>query len=63
MQASGAVQIENDIRYAGYVALDRERIERQRKHASRTIPEGFDYGGVRHLRGCRPRPSACFTSS
>jgi hypothetical protein len=50
MQASGAVQIENDIRYAGYVALDRERIERQRKHASRTIPEGFDYGGVRHLR-------------
>jgi tRNA uridine 5-carboxymethylaminomethyl modification enzyme len=45
-----AVQIENDIRYAGYVALDRERIERQRKHASRTIPEGFDYAGVRHLR-------------
>jgi tRNA uridine 5-carboxymethylaminomethyl modification enzyme len=45
-----AVQIENDIRYAGYVALDRERIERQRKHASRTIPEGFDYGSIRHLR-------------
>jgi tRNA uridine 5-carboxymethylaminomethyl modification enzyme len=45
-----ALQIENDIRYAGYVALDRERIERQRKHAQRAIPEGFDYGGVRHLR-------------
>ena len=30
--------------------LDRERIERQRRHASRPIPEGFDYGGVRHLR-------------
>jgi tRNA uridine 5-carboxymethylaminomethyl modification enzyme len=45
-----AVQIENDIRYAGYVALDRERIERQRKHASRPIPEGFDYGSIRHLR-------------
>jgi len=45
-----ATQIENDIRYAGYVALDRERIERQRKHAERLIPEGFDYGGVRHLR-------------
>jgi tRNA uridine 5-carboxymethylaminomethyl modification enzyme len=45
-----AIQIENDIRYAGYVALDRERIERQRKHAERLIPEGFDYGGVRHLR-------------
>jgi hypothetical protein len=50
MRASGAVRVENDIRCAGYVALDRERIERQRKHASRTIPEGFDYGGVRHLR-------------
>jgi len=36
------MQVENDIRYAGYVALDRERIERQRKHASRTIPEGFN---------------------
>ena len=45
-----ASQIENDIRYAGYVALDRERIERQRKHAERTIPEGFDYAAVRHLR-------------
>ncbi|MEX0671125.1 MAG: tRNA uridine-5-carboxymethylaminomethyl(34) synthesis enzyme MnmG, partial [Pirellulales bacterium] len=45
-----AVQIENDIRYAGYVALDRERIERQKRLAQRTIPEGFDYCGVRHLR-------------
>jgi hypothetical protein len=31
-------------------SLDRERIEPQRRHASRPIPEGFDYGGVRHLR-------------
>ena len=45
-----ATQIEHDIRYAGYVALDRERIERQRKHAERTIPEGFEYADVRHLR-------------
>jgi tRNA uridine 5-carboxymethylaminomethyl modification enzyme len=45
-----AVQVENDIRYAGYLALDRERIERQRKMAERLIPEGFDYAGVRHLR-------------
>ena len=45
-----ALQIENDIRYAGYIALDRERIERQRKHAQRPIPDGFDYSGVRHLR-------------
>ena len=45
-----ATQIEHDIRYAGYVALDRERIARQRKHAERSIPAGFDYGAVRHLR-------------
>ena len=45
-----ATQIEHDIRYAGYVALDRERIERQRRHAERPIPAGFDYAGVRHLR-------------
>jgi tRNA uridine 5-carboxymethylaminomethyl modification enzyme len=32
------------------VALDRERIERQKKQAQRLIPEGFDYGSVRHLR-------------
>ena len=30
--------------------LDRGRIERQRRHPSRPIPEGFDYAGVRHLR-------------
>jgi tRNA uridine 5-carboxymethylaminomethyl modification enzyme len=45
-----AVQVENDIRYAGYLALDRERIDRQRKMAERLIPEGFDYAAIRHLR-------------
>jgi tRNA uridine 5-carboxymethylaminomethyl modification enzyme len=45
-----AVQVENDIRYAGYLALDRERLERQRNMAERLIPEGFDYAAVRHLR-------------
>jgi tRNA uridine 5-carboxymethylaminomethyl modification enzyme len=45
-----AVQIENDIRYAGYLALERERIERQQRLAQRMIPAGFDYGCVRHLR-------------
>ena len=43
-------RFDTDIRYAGYLALDRERIERQRTMAERLIPEGFDYGGVRHLR-------------
>ena len=43
-------QVENDIRYEGYVRVERERIERQRAVASRPIPEGFEYAGVRHLR-------------
>jgi len=43
-------QVENDIRYAGYVKLERERIERQRTVASRSIPQGFEYANVRHLR-------------
>ena len=43
-------QVENDIRYAGYVRVERERIERQRTVASRPIPPGFHYGSVRHLR-------------
>ena len=45
-----AVQVETDIRYAGYLALDRERIERQRGMQERLIPDGFDYAAVRHLR-------------
>jgi len=45
-----AEQVENDIRYAGYVKVERERIERQRAVASRPIPVGFPYASVRHLR-------------
>ena len=45
-----AAQVVTDIRYAGYLALDRGRIERQRRMQERLIPEGFDYATVRHLR-------------
>ena len=45
-----AEQVDRDVRYAGYVALDRARIERQRQLSGRPIPEGFDYGSIRHLR-------------
>jgi tRNA uridine 5-carboxymethylaminomethyl modification enzyme len=45
-----AVQVATDIRYAGYVAVERGRIERHEKLAGRVIPEGFDYAAVRHLR-------------
>jgi tRNA uridine 5-carboxymethylaminomethyl modification enzyme len=43
-------QIITDVRYEGYLALERQRIARQRQHAERPIPDGFDYGNVRHLR-------------
>ena len=45
-----AEQVENDIRYAGHVKVERERIERQRMVTSRPIPQGFEYANVRHLR-------------
>ena len=48
--ADVATQIENDIRYAGYLKVEQERIERRRQHGEKPIPVGFDYCGVRHLR-------------
>ena len=48
--ADVATQIENDIRYAGYLKVEQERIERRRQHGEKPIPAGFDYCGVRHLR-------------
>jgi len=45
-----AEQVENDIHYAGYVKVERERIDRQRAVASRPIPPSFEYANVQHLR-------------
>ena len=45
-----ALQIENDIRYAGYLRVEQQRIERRKQHGEKPIPEGFDYDRVRHLR-------------
>jgi len=45
-----AMQVVTDIRYAGYVALEREQVERRRRLGTRPIPPGLDYGAVRHLR-------------
>ena len=48
--ADVAGQIETDIRYAGYLKVEQQRIERRREHGERPIPEGFDYGRILHLR-------------
>jgi tRNA uridine 5-carboxymethylaminomethyl modification enzyme len=45
-----ATQIASDVRYAGYLVLEREQIERRRRQGARVIPEGLDYAAVRHLR-------------
>ena len=48
--AAIASQVVTDIRYAGYVALEREQVERRRRLGARSIPPGIDYAAVRHLR-------------
>jgi len=45
-----ATQVVTDIRYAGYVALERAQVERRRRFGDRPIPPGLDYAAVRHLR-------------
>ena len=42
-------QVEIQVRYAGYLDRQREDIKKRRQHESTTIPEGFDYEGVRGL--------------
>ncbi|MEM8679461.1 MAG: tRNA uridine-5-carboxymethylaminomethyl(34) synthesis enzyme MnmG [Planctomycetota bacterium] len=43
-------QVISDVKYAGYVAREEARIERQQRMISKAIPPEFDYGGVKHLR-------------
>lgn len=44
-----AQQIEVQAKYAGYLQRQREEIDRQQRHESMPIPEGFDYDAVRGL--------------
>jgi tRNA uridine 5-carboxymethylaminomethyl modification enzyme len=44
-----AAQVEVQTKYAGYLARQREEIERQRRHEHTAIPAGFDYARVRGL--------------
>jgi len=50
VSTEAAAQAVTDIRYAGYLALDRARLARQQRMHDRLIPAGFDYCQVRHLR-------------
>ena len=45
-----AEELATDAKYAGYIDRQKLEVARQKKIASRLIPEGFDYGAVPHLR-------------
>jgi tRNA uridine 5-carboxymethylaminomethyl modification enzyme len=47
--AKVAEQVEIGIKYAGYLDRQRDEIARQQRHEGTSIPEGFDYAGVRGL--------------
>ena len=44
-----AEQVEIQAKYHGYIERQREEIERQRRHASKTLPEDLDYQAVSGL--------------
>lgn len=48
-RADVAAQVEVQAKYAGYLARQREEIERQQRHEAMPIPDGFDYDRVRGL--------------
>ncbi|WP_254512461.1 tRNA uridine-5-carboxymethylaminomethyl(34) synthesis enzyme MnmG [Anatilimnocola floriformis] len=45
-----SIQIEYDVKYAGYVTRQEQQVDRQKRLSDKKIPEHFDYGMVRHLR-------------
>ena len=45
-----AEQVTHDVKYSGYVSRQQSAIQRQRRLATRTIPDDFDYDSLTHLR-------------
>jgi tRNA uridine 5-carboxymethylaminomethyl modification enzyme len=45
-----AIQIEYDVKYAGYVSRQEQQVDRQKRLSEKRIPEHFDYAMVKHLR-------------
>ncbi len=44
-----AAQLEIEARYSGYIARQTREIEKQRTHASTSIPRDFDYADIQGL--------------
>ncbi len=47
--AAVAEQVEIQAKYEGYLARQRDEIERQRRYREQTLPANFDYNAVRGL--------------
>ncbi len=45
-----AMQVENDVKYAGYINRQQQEVERHLRMAAKRIPDNFDYARVPHLR-------------
>ena len=45
-----AEQVQNDIKYAGYIDRQKHEVEKQQRLAEKTIPEAFDYAAIASLR-------------
>ncbi|WP_425613687.1 tRNA uridine-5-carboxymethylaminomethyl(34) synthesis enzyme MnmG [Anatilimnocola sp. NA78] len=45
-----SIQIEYDVKYAGYVSRQEQQVDRQKRLSEKKIPEHFDYAMVKHLR-------------
>jgi tRNA uridine 5-carboxymethylaminomethyl modification enzyme len=43
-------QVETEIKYAGYIKREKERIDAARKYESQEIPRGFNYSDIKGLR-------------
>jgi tRNA uridine 5-carboxymethylaminomethyl modification enzyme len=50
IDAEVAEQVEFDVKYSGYVSRQQSAIDRQKKLATRRIPDDFDYTRLSHLR-------------
>ena len=50
VDAEVAEQVEFDVKYSGYVTRQQSAIDRQKRLATRKIPEDFDYARLSHLR-------------
>jgi tRNA uridine 5-carboxymethylaminomethyl modification enzyme len=50
ISSDAALQVEYDIKYAGYVARQEVDVARQRRLADKRIPRGFDFARIAQLR-------------